>query len=116
MLSLIRRYRFIIAFMLVAVFSISFLAKDVHEILVKHQYIPCSDHADNSFKHFHNTEHSIDNCLICNFVMAPVLGTIYEITKIDEQSYYCNYNPYHPVVLFNSTLFAYPLRGPPSLI
>jgi len=115
MLSLIRRYRLILSLILVTIFAVSFLAKDLHEIFVKHQYVSCSDHTDDSFTHFHATEHSVDNCLICNFVIAPVLCFNENSIKLLAQVVYSVYNPYQAKILFNRTVFAYLLRGPPGL-
>ena len=115
MLSLIRRYKLISSFLLVAIFSVSFLSKDIHEIFVKHQYVSCSDHDDDSYLHYHTTKHSVDNCLICSFVLAPVLAIHIEAPLISELSTYISYNSFSPEVHTTSSLFSYLLRGPPSL-
>ena len=101
--------------MLVAIFGVSFLAKDLHEIFVKHQYVSCSDHDDDSYTHYHTTKHSVDNCLICSFVLAPALDIQLESSGFIVSTIFNRYKLYYTEVYYNSTLFTYTLRGPPGL-
>lgn len=115
MISLTGRYKFVSSLLLVTIIIISFLAKDLHEIFVKHQYVVCFDHDDDSYSHYHTTKHTADNCLICSFVLAPALDINLESAGFIASTNHISYNSYYTKVYYNSTLHYYPLRGPPDL-
>ena len=114
MLVQIRKYKVVFAIKLIAVLCISAFAKDLHEILVDHQHVSCFDQPDNSFKHYHSTEHSLHDCKISQFVFAPVIfsdpvvltgksiQTMHESVYSHVQCYVSNQHS------------SYPSRGPPA--
>ena len=116
MLLKVRTYKVFVAFSLLAFICISTFTKDLHEILVEHQHVACYDQPNDSFKHYHSTDHEKHDCKISQFVLAPLIAIDpYHLDLeivfgfYDEPYFYKSFIwDFH----YTSTLS----RGPPNLV